>query len=131
MSGPGVEGAKGLDLLDDAAVLVRAEAQMSNLISEMRVDNDGTASFYLDRARMAVVVDVNREEIELPRALDVLKQWQGRERLIAMVDMTTPDMAVVRLKTDLPVLKKRPATVARTSAEPARVSIAERGAIVR
>ena len=131
MSGPGVESAKGLDLLDDAAVLVRAEAQMSNLISEMRVDNDGTASFYLDRARMAVVVDVNREEIELPRALDVLKQWQGRERLIAMVDMTTPDMAVVRLKTDLPVLKKRPATVARTSAEPARVSIAERGAIVR
>ncbi len=105
---------------------------MSSLVSEMRIDNDGTASFYLDRERMAVVVDLDRQAVELPRALDVLKQWQGRERLIAMLDMTTPDMAVVRLKTDLPALKKRPSTIARTTvAEPARVSIAERGAVVR
>ncbi len=132
MSGPGVETAKAPDLLDDAAILVRAEAQMSSLISEMRIDTDGTASFYLDRERMAVVVDLDQEAVELPRAIDVLKQWQGRERLIAMLDMTTPDMAVVRLKTDLPTLKKRPPTIARTSAaEPARVSIAERGAVVR
>jgi hypothetical protein len=132
MSGPGVETAKAPDLLDDAAVLVRAEAQMSSLISEMRIDNDGTASFYLDRERMAVVVDLDRQAVELPRALDILKQWQGRERLIAMLDMTTPDMAVVRLKTDLPTLKKRPSTIARTPVtEPARVSIAERGAVVR
>ena len=79
---------------------------MSSLVSEMRIDNDGTASFYLDRERMAVVVDLDQEAVELPRALDVLKQWQGRERLIAMLDMTTPDMAVVRLKTDLPTLEK-------------------------
>jgi hypothetical protein len=132
MSGPGVETAKAPDLLDDAAVLVRAEAQMSSLISEMRIDNDGTASFYLDRERMAVVVDLDRQAVELPRALDILKQWQGRERLIAMLDMTTPDMAVVRLKTDLPTLKKRPSTIARTPVtEPARVSIAERGAVLR
>jgi len=132
MSGPGVESAKAPDLLDDAAILVRAEALMSSLISEMRIDNDGTASFYLDRERMAVVVDLDQQAVELPRALDVLKQWQGRERLIAMLDMTTPDMAVVRLKTDLPTLKKRPPTIARTpAAEPARVSIAERGAVVR
>jgi hypothetical protein len=46
--------------------------------------------------------------------------------------MTTPDMAVVRLKTDLPTLKKRPSTIALTPpAEPARVSIAERGAVLR
>jgi hypothetical protein len=132
MSGPGVEGAMASDLLTDAAILVRAEAQMSSSISEMRIDTDGAASFYLDRERMAVVVDLDRETIELPRALDVLKQWQGRERLIAMLDMTTPDMAVVRLKTDLPTMKKRPSMIARTSAaEPARVSIAERRAVVR
>ena len=132
MSGPGVESAKGPDLLEDAAILVRAEAQMSSLISELRIDSDGTASFYLDRERMAVVVDLDRQAVELPRALDILKQWQGRERLIAMLDMTTPDMAVVRLKTDLPTLKKRPSTIARTPVtEPARVSIAERGAVLR
>ena len=132
MSGAGVESAKAPDLLDDAAILVRAEAFMSSLISEMRIDTDGTASFYLDRERMAVVVDKDREQVELPRALDVLKQWQGRERLIAMLDMTTPGMAVVRLKTDLPTLKKRPSAIARTpSGEPARVSIAERGPVVR
>ena len=132
MSGPGVESAKAPDLLTDAAMLVRAEAQMSSLISEMRIDSDGTAAFYLDRERLAVVVDVDQESAELPRALDVLKQWQGRERLIAMLDMTTPGMAVVRLKTDLPKLEKRASIIARSNAaEPARVSIAERGAVVR
>ena len=130
MSGPGVENAKAPDLLDDAAILVRAEAQMSSLVSEMRIDNDGTASFFLDRERMAVLVDLDHESVELPRALDVLKQWQGRERLIAMLDMTTPGMAVVRLKTDLPKLVRRPSVPA-PAAEPARVSIADRGAVMR
>jgi hypothetical protein len=132
MSGPGVESAQAPDLLSDAAILVRAEAQMSSMVSEMRIDTDRTASFYLDRERMAVVVDLDQATVELPRALDVLKQWQGRERLIAMLDMTTPGMAVVRLKTDLPQLNRRKAAIARTqTAEPARVSIAERGAVVR
>jgi hypothetical protein len=132
MSGPGVETAMASVLLSDAAILVRAEAQMSSLVSEMRIDTDGTASFYLDRERMAVMLDVDQEQSELPRALEVLKQWQGRERLIAMLDMTTPGMAVVRLKTDLPKLEKRAAVIARAhDAEPARVSIAEGGAVVR
>ena len=131
MSGPGVETAKAAYLLTDAALLVRAEAQMSSLISEMRIDRDGTAAFYLDRERLAVVVDLDQQAVELPRALDVLKQWQGRERLIAMLDMTTPGMAVVRLKTELPKLSKRAPMIARTAGEPARVSIAESGAIVR
>lgn len=132
MSGPGVESAMASVLVTDAAILVRAEAQLSSLVSEMRIDTDGTASFYLDRERMAVMVDLDREQSELPRALEVLKQWQGRERLIAMLDMTTPGMAVVRLKADLPKLEKRAPMIARNhAAEPARVSIAERGAMVR
>jgi hypothetical protein len=132
MSGPGVESAVASDLLIDAAHLVRAEAQMSNLISEMRIDSDGTASFYLDRERMAVVVDLDQEAVELHRAIDVLKQWQGRERLIAMLDMTTPGMAVMRLKTDLPKLEKRAGMIARAhDMEPARVSIADPAAVVR
>lgn len=132
MSGPGAESAMASDLLSDAAILVRAEAQLSSLVSEMRIDTDGTASFYLDRERMAVTVDLDQGPFQLRRALEVLKQWQGRERLIAMLDMTTPGMAVVRLKADLPKLEKRAAMIARThGAEPARVSIAERGAVVR
>jgi hypothetical protein len=120
------------DLLNDAAILVRAEAQMSSLVSEMRIDTDGTTSLYLDRERLAVMIDLDQEQSELPRALEVLKQWQGRERLIAMLDMTTPGMAVVRLKTDLPKLEKRSVMIARNrTAEPARVSIAEPEAVVR
>jgi hypothetical protein len=132
MSGPGVESAMASDLLNDAAILVRAEAQMSSLVSEMRIDTDGTTSLYLDRERLAVMIDLDQEQSELPRALEVLKQWQGRERLIAMLDMTTPGMAVVRLKTDLPKLEKRSVMIARNrTAEPARVSIAEPEAVVR
>lgn len=132
MSGAGVETAKAPDLLAYAEILVRAEAQMSSLISEMRIDSDGAASFYLDRQRMAVVVDLDQESFELARALDILAQWRGRERLIAMLDMTTPNMAVVRLKTDLPKQEKRAPIIVRSNAsEPARVSIAERGAVVR
>ena len=64
---------------------------MSSLVSEMRIDNDGTASFYLDRERMARDGRFgSRSELQLRRASEVLKQWQGRERLIAMLDMTTP-----------------------------------------
>jgi hypothetical protein len=49
-----------------------------------------------------------------------------------MLDMTTPGMAVVRLKADLPKLEKRAAQIARAhDAEQARASIAERGAVVR
>lgn len=132
MSGPGAETALASDLLNDAALLVRAEVQMSCMVSEMRLDRDGTAEFYLDRERMALTVDMDQEQFQLRRALEVLKQWQGRERLIAMLDMTTPGMAVVRLKTDLPKLEKRAAMIAHNQgAEPARVSIAERGALLR
>ena len=139
MSGPGAETALASDLLSDAALLVRAEVQMSSMVSEMRIDRDGIAEFYLDRERMAIAIDKDQEQVQLRRALDVLKQWQGRERLIAMLDMTTPGLAVVRLKTDLPKLEKR-AFAERDAAKkiarndgvvPARVSIAERGALIR
>jgi hypothetical protein len=132
MSGPAVETATPSQLLTDAAGLVRAEAEMSSLVSEMRIDTDRTASFYLDRERMALTVDLDREEFQLRRASEVLTQWQGRERLIAMLDMTTQGMAVVRLKADLPRLDKRAAQIARArGAEQARVAVSERGAVVR
>lgn len=113
LSGPGADNALGAELLGDAALLVRAEAQLSILVSEMRLANDGTASLFLDRARMEIVVDLDQTPAQLDRAREVLKQWQGRERLIATLDMTTVGMAIVRLKTDLP-------SIGRGGAEPAR-----------
>src|SRR5580704_8916710 len=65
MSGPAVESATPSQLVADAADLVRAEAEMSSLVSEMRIDTDRTASLYLDRERMALTVDLDREEFQL------------------------------------------------------------------
>jgi len=128
LSGKGTQYALAPDLLEDAALLVRAEAELSSLVSEMRLSDDRVASFFLDRARMQIVVDLDQEQAELRRANDVLKRWQGRERLIAMLDMTTPGMAIVRLKTDLPHADRRAATGARKNAAAHRRGrVAEKG----
>ena len=84
-------------MVDYAAELVRAETQLSEIISEMQVDDDGTASLFLERERTEVVVDLDRAAAELQRAIKVRQQWQGRENLIAALDLTTPGLAVVRL----------------------------------
>jgi hypothetical protein len=126
LSGPGAQNALAADLLEDAALLVRAEAELSCLVSEMRLSEDRVASLFLDRARMQIVVDLDQEQAELRRANDVLKRWQGRERLIAMLDMTTPGMAVVRLNQEL--VDARAAELARKgTAAHRRVRIAVKG----
>ncbi len=98
LSGPGVEEADGTGLVRDAAVLVRAEAGLSRLVSEMRVESDGTAALFLDRARMEIVFDPEKEASEIRRVTEVLRRWQGREGLIAKLDLTASGLAVVRLK---------------------------------
>jgi hypothetical protein len=97
LSGSALDNARGTQMVDYAAVLVRAETQLSEIISEMRVGDDGTASLFLERERTEVVIDLDRATIEIQRAIKVRQQWQGRENLIAALDMTTPGQAVVRL----------------------------------
>lgn len=126
LSGPGAESASGADLVNDAAILIRAEAQMQRIVSEMRLGNDRTASLFLDRTPIGITLDLDSSAPELRRALEVLKQWRGREQLVEMVDMTTPGMAVVRLRADLPRVVKRPAPPARERAGARRIRIAER-----
>jgi hypothetical protein len=92
-----VESARGIDLVEDAAAMVRAEAQLSHVVSEMNVDDDGTASIYLDRARTAVIFDLDAVPLEIGRAAEILAQWRDREQMIAAIDMTTPGEAVVRV----------------------------------
>jgi hypothetical protein len=97
LSGSAVENSSGVQMIDYATTLIRAESQLSELISEMRVGDDGTASMFLDRERTELIVDLDRASGEIQRALQVRRQFEGRENLIAMLDMTTPGQAVVRL----------------------------------
>lgn len=97
LSGPALESASGAQMLEYATVLVRAESQLSELISEMQVADDGTASLFLERESTELVVDVDRAAPELKRAIRVREQFAGRENLIAALDMTTPGQAIVRL----------------------------------
>jgi hypothetical protein len=97
LSGPGAQDARGAALVDWTAVLVRSEADLSHLISEMSIDDDGTAALYLDRTRTEILIDVDNAPLEVARAAEVLRRWHGRERMIEAIDVTTPGQAVVRL----------------------------------
>jgi hypothetical protein len=97
LSGDALDSARGTQMVEYAAVLVRAETQLSEIISEMHVGDDGTASLFLERERTEVVIDLDRATTEIQRAIKVRQQWQGRENLIAALDLTTPGLAVVRL----------------------------------
>jgi hypothetical protein len=129
LSGGALENAMGRDMVGYAELLVRAEAQLSQIVSEMRVDSEGTASLFLDRPRAEVVIDLDNAQLELHRATEVLKRWQGREQLIAALDMTTPDEAVVRLRgadTNL-IRRKSSAAPAAHNSAPAAASAAAIG----
>ena len=97
LSGAALDNAHGAQMVDYAAELMRAETQLSEIISEMHVGDDGTASLFLERERTEVVIDLDRATTEIQRAIKVRQQWQGRENLIAALDLTTPGLAVVRL----------------------------------
>ena len=73
LSGERVENGRGIDLVGYAATLVRAEAELSHLVSEMSVDNGAVAALYLDGARTAVLVDLDNAPAEIKRANEVLE----------------------------------------------------------
>jgi hypothetical protein len=98
LSGPGMENARGGELVELAAVMVRAEAQLSHLVSEMSVADDGTAALYLDHARTSVIFDLDAVPLEMGRAAAILGRWHDRQQMIAAIDMTTPGEAVVRMR---------------------------------
>ena len=97
ISGAAVENARGNQMVEYAAVLVRAETQLSEIVSEMQIADDGTVSLFLEREQTEVVIDLDRAPAELERAIEVRSKWQGRENLIAALDLTTPGQAVMRL----------------------------------
>jgi hypothetical protein len=101
LSGSAVENASPAELVRYAAMLVRAEARLSRMISEMHVSSDGTAALFLDRVPTEIRINLVGEPLEISRAAEVLGRWRGREALIGMVDMTTPGLAVLRFNTEL------------------------------
>jgi hypothetical protein len=118
LSGAALDNARGPQLVDYAAVLMRAETQLSEIISEMSVGDDGTASLFLERERTELVIDLDRATKELQRAIKVRKQWQGRENLIAALDLTTPGLAIVRLHAAEPNHSKHRSGIRNVSFQP-------------
>lgn len=98
LSGAGVQNASVGELLRDASILVRAEATLSALISEMRIDDDGEAVLFLVRSQTRLTIDLEAAPLELERASELLARWQDHQRLVAGLDMTTPGQAVMELR---------------------------------
>jgi len=98
LSGAGSLAAEPAQLIDYAQALVRAEAGLGAVVSEMRIAADGTATIFLERPRLEVVFDLDRTASEFSRAVAVLRMWRGHEDLIASLDLTTPGQAVMRMK---------------------------------
>jgi hypothetical protein len=98
LSGTGALAASPAQLMDYAAALVRAEAGLGAVVSEMRIGAGRTATIFLEHPRIEVVFDIDRTAFELLRAVTVLRMWRGHEALIASLDLTTSGQAVMRMK---------------------------------
>ncbi len=98
ISGPALDSMSGAQLLDCAELVVRAEAALSELVSEVRIAGDGTATLYLERRHTILVLDRERISEELAHAAAVMNRWRDHLDLMAALDMTTPGEAVVRLR---------------------------------
>ena len=98
LSGAGALAAQPAQLIDDAEALVRAEAGLGAVVSEMRIATDSTATIFLEHPRLEITFDIDRMAFELSRAVTVLRMWRGHEDLIASLDLTTPGQAVMQMK---------------------------------
>jgi hypothetical protein len=122
LSGSAAESAPGKQMVDYAEVLIRAETQLSEIISEMQVADDGTGSLFLEREQTEVVIDLDRAPTELQRVIEVRAQFPGRENLIAALDLTTPGQAVVRLHAEERAPSKRGVTIRKIYAQTSETS---------
>jgi hypothetical protein len=96
LSGGGVEHARGAQLVEYAAQLIRAEAILSVIVSELRVSSRGEMRLFLDRPHLVIVLAPGQVPLQLARAARVLEIWRGHRALIGMIDMTIPGEAIVR-----------------------------------
>ncbi len=112
LSGAGVETARASQLVEYAGQLVRAEAILSEIISEMRVERSGQSTLFLDQPRLAIALAPGQVPLQLARAARVLDLWRGHRELIGIIDMTTPGEAIVRPKAGMESLNRGSAAIA-------------------
>jgi hypothetical protein len=98
LSGPALDSMTGAEMLDCAELVVRGEAALNELISEVRVANDGTATLYLEHSHTILVLDRARASDELAHAAAIMNRWRDHLDLVSALDMTTAGEAVVRLR---------------------------------
>ncbi len=95
LSGGGIEHAAAAQLLEYAGELIRAEAALAAVVSEMRVTSDGETRLYLDRPQLVIVLAPGGFPLQLSRAAKVLAIRRERGELVRMIDMTVPGEAIV------------------------------------
>jgi hypothetical protein len=120
ISGPGLESVGGAEMLDYAELVVRAEAALSELVSEVRIGSDGIATLFLERSHTDLVVDLDHATEELAHAAAVMNRWHTNLRLVTGLDLTTPGEAVVRLREPVSVALAEIGVAPRREAAPGR-----------
>jgi len=98
ISGPALDSMTGAEMVDCAELVVRAEAALNELISEVRVADDGIATLYLQHTHTIVVLDRARASDELAHAAAIMNRWRDHLDLVTALDMTTAGEGVVRLR---------------------------------
>jgi Cell division protein FtsQ len=96
LSGSGVEHARASQLVEYAGELIRAEAVLAALVSEMLVTANDEIRLYLDRPQLVIVLSPQQFRLQLALAARVLELWPRQLELIGTVDMTIPGEAIVR-----------------------------------
>jgi Cell division protein FtsQ len=100
LSGAGIEHASTEQLLEYAGELIRAEAALGAVISEMRVTARSELHLYLDQPHVVIVLTSAGLPLQLARVAKVLSIWRAHGSLIEMIDMTVPDEAIVRTQAE-------------------------------
>jgi hypothetical protein len=96
LSGSGVQNAPASQLVGYAGRLIRAEAVLSAIVSEMSVTSSGEMRLFLDRPHLVIALASGEFPLQLVRAARVLEVWREHRELTGMLDMTIPSEAIVR-----------------------------------
>jgi len=101
LDGPAIAAATDDQLLAFTSSLVRAEADLGLRISELHADAPELAVYDLEQPAVTLTVDLKNQKPELERAGRILALWRTHADLLAAIDLTIPDQAIVRLRNPL------------------------------
>ena len=102
LSGADIEHASAAQLLEYVGELIRAEAALAAIVSEMRVTSSGEVHLYLDQPHVVIALSRAGLPLQLARAGKVLALWREHASVVGMIDMTVPDEAIIRPRVESP-----------------------------